>query len=63
MDDLIETTLRNRTDAIARKINATLYGDYGPHPTRWQRIKILPSHYRRRITDAWLVLTGKADIE
>ena len=63
MNDLIETTIKNRMDAMARNLSIGLYGDYGPPPTRWQRIKRLPSHYFRRISDAWLVLTGRADIE
>jgi hypothetical protein len=63
MVDLIKVTIQNRTDQIAREMNRHLYGDYGPPPTRWQRIKWLPARYWRRISDAWLVLRGKANVE
>lgn len=63
MTDLIETTIRNRCAEMVKQMTTTLYGDFDPPPTRWQRIKWKVSGYRRRVTDAWLVLRGKAYIE
>lgn len=31
-------------------------------PTRWQRLKIKAQSFKRRVSDAWLVLRGKAYI-
>jgi hypothetical protein len=63
MSDLIETTIRNRFARMAEQLNTGLYGDREPPPTCWQRMKRTFRYYCRRVSDAWLVLTGKADIE
>ena len=63
IEDIVKVTIQNRANQISRQMNKHLYGDYGPPPTRWQRIRWLPVRYWRRISDAWLVLRGKAWIE
>lgn len=67
-DELIDVTIRNRMNAVyaqmSRNINASLYGDHEPsHSLTWmERLWRRGNIYRRRVVDAWLVLTGKADI-
>lgn len=46
------------SDESARDLNVLLYGDSGQAEPFWRRI----NDYCGRVRDAWLVLTGKADI-
>ena len=66
--DLFEQRIRDAETNLARNLNHTLYGDQrlvmdDPRHRRWQRILDRITAYRWRIMNAWLVLTGKADIE
>ena len=64
--DLIETTLKNRAASMVDVLTLPIYSgwqrDIVPR-TKWQRARDRITTYRWRIVNAWLVLTGKADIE
>jgi hypothetical protein len=72
MDDIINTTLKNRVNVVyeqmARNMNTSLYGDRMPsiawsdRPWLW-RVGWRLRARALRMRDAWLVLTGKADID
>ena len=67
-DDRVTTTIKNRINAayeqMAHDMNTSLYGDREPpRPLTWlERLRRRANIYRNRIGDAWLVLTGRADI-
>jgi hypothetical protein len=63
-DDLIKSRIDATYAEMERMLSTSLYGD-DPDiepPTRWQRLKYYVLARLRRIHDAWLVLTGRADI-
>jgi hypothetical protein len=67
MNELIATTLKNRVSVTAEQLmlnmNMIMYADAPSPPPSWhERAMRRMSMYRNRITDAWLVLTGRADI-
>lgn len=68
-DDIVATTINNRIDAtygaMIESMNKSLYRDMVatmPVPSLRRRVSARVQAYYRRITDAWLVLTGQADI-
>jgi hypothetical protein len=68
--NLLEQRMREADTNLARNLSQTLYGDqrlvmgnYRAIHRRWQCILDRINAYRWRIVNAWLVLTGKADIE
>lgn len=66
MDSIVATTLKNRVQRVdlTRDLNFNLYGDTG-EPEKlslYQRLTRRVQTYRSRIQDAWLVLTGRAEI-
>lgn len=69
IDEIATVTLRNRLDDVERRLtmdlNMSLYGDRAEPPrlTARQRFFKRAEIYRNRIADAWLVLTGRADID
>ena len=70
MAGLLEQRMREADTNLARNLSQTLYGDqrlvmgnYRAIHRRWQCILDRINAYRWRIVNAWLVLTGKADIE
>ena len=67
MDDIISTTLKNRLDRtveeLTRQMNLSMYGDLSPPSySRVERVMMWMRLYRNRISDAWLVLIGRAYI-
>lgn len=69
IDEITAVTLKNRMDAAAERMmqdmNRSLYGDWiEPRKVMsWQRNVTRAKIYLNRIADAWLVLTGRADID
>lgn len=69
IDEITAVTLRNRAAATAHQMmsnmNISLYGDRAEPPrlTAWQHFFKRAEIYRNRIADAWLVLTGRAEID
>ena len=65
MDEIIETTLKDRAGRMAIQVindmNMILYGPRRSY-TRRERVVMRLQMYQRRVSDAWLVLTGKAYI-
>lgn len=67
-DSIIATMLKNRVNAmserLANDLNFNLYADRGEPEklTIRQRLACRLQLYRSRIQDAWLVLTGRAEI-
>lgn len=72
MDSIAATTLKNRMSVMADRITSDLtfdlifelYGDHGEPQklTIRQRLTRNLNLYLTRIQDAWLVLTGRAEI-
>jgi hypothetical protein len=65
MDELIETTRKNRADLMAIQVlneTSLSFALYGPRRsyTRRERLVRRVHGYLQRVSDAWLVLTGKA---
>jgi hypothetical protein len=67
-DELVFATIKSRMNAVydemARNMNISMYGDREPpHKlTRRERLVRRFHIYRSRISDAWAVLTGRAEI-
>ena len=61
--DLIEDRITHAEDAIRYAMNQTLYGDQRLQVPPMGRTEAKIRVMLRRIADAWLVLTGKANIE
>ena len=61
--DLVKITINNRMNEMVRQMNISLYGDKFPcvPPTRLEQFRRWISD--NRITNAWLVLIGRADID
>jgi|HubBroStandDraft_6_1064221.scaffolds.fasta_scaffold00050_8 hypothetical protein len=65
MTDLLQKRMDESVEQMARNLNASLYSDrpYDPiYHSRWKQFMDRIAVYRYRISEAWLVLTGKADI-
>lgn len=65
MVDLLQKRMDESADQMASNLNASLYSDRPSDPirhSRWKRFTDRIAVYHHRISDAWLVLTGKADI-
>jgi hypothetical protein len=65
MVDLLQKRMDESVEQMARNLNASLYYDRPSDPiyhSRWKRFIDRIAVYRYRISDAWLVLTGRADI-
>jgi hypothetical protein len=63
--DLLQKRMDESVEQMASNLNASLYANhhYEPvHHSRWKRFIDRIAVYRYRISDAWLVLTGRADI-
>jgi hypothetical protein len=62
--DLIEDRVRNTMTIMRLELNQTMYGDSRPADrlSRRRRMKIWLWIRWNRMVDAWLVLTGRADI-
>lgn len=67
-DDLVAVALKARMqatyDEMARNMALSMFGDREPpRPlTMMERLRRKTNVYRQRVADAWLVLTGRADI-
>jgi hypothetical protein len=65
MYDLLQKRMEESAEQMASNLNASLYADHPSEPirySRWKRFSDRIAVYRYRISDAWLVLTGRADI-
>lgn len=65
IEQLIEDRINASYAEMSRQLNTALYGDPTPFRERGkvERLKYWLSRHWRRISDAWLVLTGQASLD